>query len=277
MHFWPTVPYPTNPVLEHDLRRIRWSPAALTRFVNVTAIWAATITFMICAGIVGYPQSYYGSLINRMAALLFLGVSIAFGLGADLYYGMLPIGGIQREIAGGHWDLVRISLLNPADILAAKFRVAFLRSTRLLLVEIALRAIAGVPLCCLFVLAIVNSYANQSDVSLMEFAILCLGLAGFLSEPLLRRWTLLWTGIALAMETRDHAAASFLVIITALGLRLAQFTLLIGVLIIVSILSMRDDLYLLMIPVALAGGALDYLLYRSIGAYMESHAQARMR
>ncbi len=193
-----------NPVFAYDLRHLRWprTPTDLKRY-SLTVLVAAAL---LLVGFWLLARVIYGSLGDQAVFLCYLAIiciDLLMMIAGDVFYMLMTVGSAIREIEGGQWDLLRVSLLQDETILYAKYAIAGIRAWRVMALEIAIR-VAG-----LVVLVLLNGYALfmltvTLPVSLYLFVVAVV----YILEPLWRMRAAVALGMAVAIRIHSFSFAS---------------------------------------------------------------------
>jgi hypothetical protein len=150
--------YKQNPIFQFELRRVKRlaTPARLRLYSALVQAIPSIITlglyfvalndyvfhFFQNNSSAGY---YYSSSFNDGLGAGFLFIMALTGLMlmcGDIYYMAVTVHSINNQINSGHWELVRLTPMDAADIFEAKLTTAHIRAWRVMNVEVALRLMA---------------------------------------------------------------------------------------------------------------------------------------
>jgi hypothetical protein len=225
-----------NPVFQYDMRRLGWprDRAELKQY-------SKQIILAVC-GIFGLwwlaersRLPWYRSAEGNIALLLVLlagGVTLL----SNLYYAILTVGTINREITSSQWDQLRLTTLDGERILLAKYAILQIRAWRMMIVDTALR-LAGAGIVFLaYIYGVTASFRNYAGVPYSReylyvwpqlAAIAVLGI-GFALEPLWRMRMVLSVGMVVSTTLHSFAYAILGVLGIVVLSYLAQILMMIG-------------------------------------------------
>lgn len=215
-----------NIIFDHEIRRIGWprSPEELSLFAKQAfviihlLVWGAVI-----CGLPGSPRS------DTAAGVFVFFANLGLSFAADVYYMAVTLGQANRATLNAEWDILRMTPLHTADILAAKTAAAEIRGWRWMALETAMRA-TGLEFVALatFALIFISLYRPIVIAALGPLAAFALCL---LLEPFWRMRALVAFSMAIGVEVRSTTKAFLTGIAVVLGvvlLRLFVFGLLGG-------------------------------------------------
>jgi hypothetical protein len=147
--------YEQNPIFEFELRRVKrlatpdrlWLYSALIQ--AVPALITLGLYFVALSDYVTHyfqnnPSAgyyYYSRFDDSLGTwvLFLIALSGLMFLCGDIYYMAVTVHSINNQINSGHWELLRLTPMDDADIFEAKLATAHIRAWRVMNVEVALR------------------------------------------------------------------------------------------------------------------------------------------
>ncbi|MEP7288717.1 MAG: hypothetical protein ABI947_23440 [Chloroflexota bacterium] len=204
---------PRNAAFERDLRRVRWlrRPLALvmySAYVLIGIPLLVSVLFLLdyfrrsAAGRYGSYYYYYNTSV-WFAIILF--ATFLIMVIANLYYLVITVNSINRLIASGEWDSLRLTPIPERDLVLGKVAVAQVRGWRFMTLDMALR-LCAIAFAVTDIAATSNGYPFLTITSLS--ALLNLGsivtlCVVYTLEPLWRMRTVVAIGIAVSAGIRN--------------------------------------------------------------------------
>lgn len=232
-----------NPVFEYDLRRVRRfrTPQALRRYslyvllgtiILLIGLWVLNLANYVDLYTNTYrPGSRY--VHSGMVGATFSAVVVAtflIMLIADLYYILLTVSAINRQVTTGQWDVLRLTSLRINDILTAKYSVAQIRAWRGMALEVGSRILLISLILLMLVLdpdRIASAIVSSPDSWLSTMPVVLVGDGSFVAAIGRELNQHLFATIGLCLSVLILAAAYTLELlwrmraIIALGLRIS--------------------------------------------------------
>lgn len=210
-----------NPIVGRELAKMSWltqrhSLRGYVRKVVLVIITLATEIWYI--SVVTSPNSPRSCLYNCSKSPsgfagaagavinLFLIVGLLVSFFTDLYYISLSIGPLMTERANGTWDLLQLTELPEAQIIAAKYAVTQVRAWQLTAIEFGVR-LAGVVVILLTMVS--YSVLSPRDFSLFSqyypdyIVLLMLTGTVYVLEPIWRMRLVVSIGLAVALRSNN--------------------------------------------------------------------------
>ncbi|MBX3081235.1 MAG: hypothetical protein KF716_06335 [Anaerolineae bacterium] len=144
-----------NPVFEFELRRIKrlatpdrlWLYSALIQAIPplvMLALYFVAMNDYVAHYFQNNPSAgyYYYSRFDEWIgalAMFILGLTAILVVCGDIYYMAVTVHSINHQVNSGHWDMLRLTPMDDADIFEAKQVTAHIRGWRVMQLEIALR------------------------------------------------------------------------------------------------------------------------------------------
>jgi hypothetical protein len=181
-----------------------------------------------------------------------------FSVVVDLYYATLPVGKIQREIATGHWDLMRLTTIDENALVITNYVLTQRRAQRMVIAEEALRYI-----CIWLVFWNVIVHGNF-DLAL--FIAISSSAVPFALQPVWRMEMLMAVGVACGVRVSDYNTGILTTFPVIIMLRMAELTIIFFA---YALIAGSEGLgALTMLAIIPLGGWLDYQLWERTRGYV---------
>jgi hypothetical protein len=141
---------------------------------------------------------------------------------------MTAVGSINGEVAARRWDLLRLTSLEHAQIVAAKYGAAQVRVWRLMALIIGSRIAVALTVGLIELVLVMTSTEAPTRTSgeivsvLLSQLILVILIALYVIEPFLRMRMVTALGMAISARAQQHALSVLVAIGTLVALWLAQ-------------------------------------------------------
>ncbi|MEP7284580.1 MAG: hypothetical protein ABI947_02275 [Chloroflexota bacterium] len=259
---------PANPIFDSQVQQLGWphTSSEMQQYIQIVIAIAALVTLLIgVANKIGfnntgsYAQNFIFDFMVPFNLMLFVAGTLV-GFIADICYAVLPIHSIQQEILSGHWELQRLTPHGDSQMIAAKDGIAQLRGQRIVIVEYAVRGITVISILFGVLLYVVSpNSANEIVIIGLGTLLVILVAIPYVLEPRWRMRALIAVGMAAAIQSSTPSMAVLTALAYALGARLLQLLIIVGVCFGVLTLIFAVFTMPFLIPL---GGYLDYRLYK---------------
>ncbi len=200
-----------NPLFMLESRRVRWgeSGRTLLRYNGrrVTAICAVLTLIWLLLAIGDREQAASADF-----TLLLLAVSLLAALALDYTSMSAALRSINSEVVSGRWDLLRLTALSGAQIVAAKHGAAQVRVWRVMALIVGLQIVVSLTIICGVLLLLIRdqflAYFVPSELATAVTGQLMLvaGCIVFVIEPFWRMRAV--TALGVAISARAHHPTS---------------------------------------------------------------------
>ncbi|MFN8451712.1 MAG: hypothetical protein U0521_24750 [Anaerolineae bacterium] len=216
-----------NPLFALEARRVRWggSAKAMTDYSIVLA--GAICVVVVLLWLVIRLSERYPARVNDFSLIL-LGASLLAALLLDYRCIATALGSINGEIAANRWDLLRLTEINPRQIVAAKFGAAQVRVWRLMMLITALRIAVALTLgISVLGIAWQDTTAGVRTTgeiisSLLGQLVLIVVAVIYVVEPFYRMRVVTALGVAISARARSHVSSVLVGVGALAALWLAQ-------------------------------------------------------
>jgi len=191
-----SLPIAEHPVFVAEARQNRHKPPR--RYWLWTGLWLllpALVVFLLCLSFAANPRALSG-----IAQLVLAGV-LLYGVYVDIACLLNSMNALNREIGQAKMDLLRLTPLHEAGIIAAKHGLSLVRTRRLTLVMVGARF--GLLAAILYFSDLIFGVWGNWAAMLVQLAFLFLIFAIFLLEPFWRNEMMTALGIYVSSLNRS--------------------------------------------------------------------------
>lgn len=216
-----------NPLFALETRRVQWGYSAKAMTDYSIVLVGVTCVFVILCWLAIRLGERYPSRVNDFSLAL-LGASLLAALLLDYRCIATALGSINGEIAANRWDLLRLTEVNPRQIVAAKFGAAQVRVWRLMTLIAALRIAVALTLGISLVLDMFRDTAwsgrapGEVISALSGQLILVVVAVIYVVEPFYRMRMVTALGVAISARARSHVSSVLVGVGALAALWLAQ-------------------------------------------------------
>jgi len=226
--FTPYLRLSTNPLF---VTESRYALRGETAQKLVSYTWQCLLTVF---GMVLFAWAMLALLnVSEDVLILFIavlaGFSLLMALALDFNSMTAALGSISGEIAAKHWDLLRLTSLSSEQIALAKHGIAQIRTWRLTIFLMTLRAAASLSIVLTFALLLYRSRPLNLfaaiDVVLLGFGygwVILFIMAVYIVEPYWRMHAITALAIAISARTKTPALSLWAAVAALLAFWLAQ-------------------------------------------------------
>ena len=216
-----------NPLFALEARRVRWGGSAKAMTDYSIVLVGAICVVVVLLWLVIRLSERYPARVNDFSLIL-LGASLLAALLLDYRCIATALGSINGEIAANRWDLLRLTEINPRQIVAAKFGAAQVRVWRLMSLITALRIAVALTLgISVLGLAWQDTTAGVRTTgeiisSLLGQLVLIVVAVIYVVEPFYRMRVVTALGVAISARARSHVSSVLVGVGALAALWLAQ-------------------------------------------------------
>ncbi len=215
-----------NPVFHYELRRLRWPRAHSIRWLQG---YIRRISFVVplILGLLAGGLSLVASRFAFWFIFPVVAICVLVTLAADMYYVLITINSISRQIESGHWEMLRVTTLDERQIIAAQYAVAQIRAWRVAAGEVGLRTFLGITVLVsvgYYQIAYGSRYWDTLD-SALSIASLVGVIIVFIAEPIWRMQTISAIALAVSASGSNIATAALTAFGSVMGLHIVEVSL----------------------------------------------------
>jgi hypothetical protein len=216
-----------NPLFALETRRVRWGDSAKALIDSSLLLMAVVCVVLVLLWLVSRLSERYPSRFNDFS-LVFLAVTLLASLLLDYRCMTTAVGSINGEIAARRWDLLRLTSLDNAQIVAAKYGAAQVRVWRLMMLIVSARIAVALTVGVSTLIYSVQDTAWSRRTSgeivsvLLGQLVVVVVAAIYLVEPFWRMRMVTALGMAISARAQQHASSVLVAIGALAALWLAQ-------------------------------------------------------
>ena len=246
-----------NPLFALETRRVRWGGSAKAMTDYSIVLVGAICVVVVLVWLVIRLSERFPSRVNDFSLIL-LGASLIASLLLDYRCIATALGSINGEIAANRWDLLRLTEINPRQIVAAKFGAAQVRVWRLMTLITSLRIAVALTLgISVLGIAWQDTTAGVRTTgeiisSLLGQLVLIVVAVIYVVEPFYRMRVVTALGVAISARARSHVSSVLVGVGALAALWLAQ-----GIV----ITAMAFAVSAILVPLALVEYSVNSLIF----------------
>jgi hypothetical protein len=248
-----------NPLFALETRRVWWGYSAKALAQTSILLAGVVCATVVAAWLLARLGERYPSRFNNVSLLLIAATLLA-SLLLDYRCMTTAVGSINGEVAARRWDLLRLTSLENAQIVAAKYGVAQVRVWRLMALiiggRIAVALTVGLTEAVLMMTSTEAPARSSGEIVsvLLGQLVVVVVMTIYVIEPFWRMRTVTALGMAISTRAQQHALSVLVAIGALAALWLAQGVIL---------AAMALGVSVIFVPLALVEYSINGLIFCS--------------
>lgn len=226
--FTPHYRLSNNPLFVFETRHLPQgtSAASLLKSSRTAVLVAGAALLLVWLVIVLYSSRFTRYSNSLEFAFMVAGLSVLAGFALDFSSIANALNSISGEITTGRWELLRLTMLTPKQIVAAKHGVAQVRAWRLMTLIVTLRVISMLLIALSVLITFLDDTGIFFGMPVATFIVAMLVSGGigllFSLEPYWRMKTVTALGVAASARARQPLSTLLVAVGTLAAFWLGQ-------------------------------------------------------